>query len=62
MAVCSRMLFFLNTNINNVGLYQLSVSIYMSLIGNFFCVLSVVSYIFRLCRKSINPIQTLLYA
>ena len=62
MAVCSRMLFFLNTNINNVGLYQLSVSIYLSLIGNFFCVLLVVSYIFRLCRKSINPIQTLLYA
>ena len=51
---------FLTTNINNFGLCRLSVSIYLSPIGNFFSILLVVSYIFRLCRKSINLIQTFL--
>ena len=52
---------FLNANIDNFGLCPLSVSIYLSLIGNF-SVLLVVSYIFSLRRKSINLIQTFFHA
>ena len=62
MAVCCRILFFLNTNIDNVGLCRLSVSIYLTPLGNWFfsfCWQS--GLFFAHYHQSVNPIQTLLY-
>ena len=62
MTVCCRILFFLNTNIDNVGLCRLSVSIYLTPLGNWFfsfCWQS--GLFFAHYHQSVNPIQTLLY-
>ena len=62
MTVCCRILFFLNTNIDNVGLCRLSVSIYLTPLGNWFfsfCWQS--GLFFAHYPQSVNPIQTLPY-
>ena len=57
---CSSDLFFLKTNIDNGVHVSSRLIFFLSVVNNFFLVLSVVGSFFALCRQSVNPIHTLL--